>query len=514
MSTHDGAEARPPMPGATHLRDPGLLPEIAMLPAIADASFDRIARLAQRLLGVPITLVSLVDQDGQVFPGAVGLPPGIDATRCTPLTHSFCQHVVTDSVALVVEDARLVDRLKDNLAIPDLGVVAYAGYPITDDTRTVVGSMCAIDHEPRRWTAAELAILADLAAVCSSELRLRGESERARRAQRRANAAYRQARVLLLMSDAFQDTLTVEDVAATVARVAQAGLGARLSGVALPDRDGRGLTYTSTEHFEPTFAPELRRSRMDDDRPVAYVARTQEPLFFNDNAAMVAAYPNLRSDSDNGARVLLPLVSGHRLLGVLTLAWTRPRDFDDDNRALKTALAAYTAQALERAQLLEERRSVARTLQEAMLTALPQHEHLRLAARYLPAGTGDQVGGDWYDALALPDGGFAVVVGDVAGHDMDAAARMGQLRSTLRAFAWDRRQRARARKRRDRPRRTHRPRARTRHLPVHVVERRAPAAGPHPAGRGRSEPRPHERPRHRSRARDRPARPHDRAAHR
>ena len=173
---------------------------------------------------------------------------------------------------------------------------------------------------------------------------------------------------------------------------------------------------------------------------MCHVARTREPLFFTDHAEMIAAFPALRvtTPPDGGAVAVLPLVAGHRLDGVLTLAWDAPRDFATDNRTLKNALAAYTAQALERAQLFAERRDVARTLQEAMLTALPQPPQLRLVAHYLPAGRADAVGGDWYDAIVLPDDAVAVMVGDVTGHDMDAAARMGQLRSSLRTLAWDR----------------------------------------------------------------------------
>jgi serine phosphatase RsbU (regulator of sigma subunit) len=427
----------------THLTQPypaALLPGSTLLPARPDESFERLARLAQRHLGVPVALVSLVSQDGQVYPGAAGLPPDIDASRYTPLTHSFCKYVVADASPLVVDDARRVALLRDNPAIPELDVIAYAGFPLTDDTDAVVGSMCVIDHVPRRWTDVELALLEDLSAACSSELKVRGERERARRAQQQATLAYRQAGLLLLVSDAFQDVLTVEDVAATCARVADAGLGATRSGIALLDQGGRGLTYTSVERFSPELDQRWAHARIDEDRPVAHVARTREPLFFRDGHELVAAYPALAGNGldASGASAVLPLVSGHELLGVLTLGWRLPREFDEGNRAIKSALAAYTAQALQRAQLLEERRDVARTLQDAMLTALPQPDHLRLAARYVPAGRGDRVGGDWYDAVVLPDGGVAVMVGDVTGHDMDAAARMGQLRSMLRAFAWDR----------------------------------------------------------------------------
>lgn len=83
-------------------------------------------------------------------------------------------------------------------------------------------------------------------------------------------------------------------------------------------------------------------------------------------------------------------------------------------------------------------RTVSRILQEAMLTELPEPQHLQLASRYVANTETDQVGGDWYDAAVLPDGSTMVVVGDVVGHDITAAASMGQLRGLLRSVAWDR----------------------------------------------------------------------------
>ncbi|OMQ14907.1 hypothetical protein A7K94_0213230, partial [Modestobacter sp. VKM Ac-2676] len=89
-------------------------------------------------------------------------------------------------------------------------------------------------------------------------------------------------------------------------------------------------------------------------------------------------------------------------------------------------------------ELLEERSGVAETLQRAMLTQLPQGDGLALAARYLPAHARDAVGGDWYDAFDTPDGATVVAVGDISGHDITAAADMGQLRTLLRGYAVDR----------------------------------------------------------------------------
>lgn len=83
-------------------------------------------------------------------------------------------------------------------------------------------------------------------------------------------------------------------------------------------------------------------------------------------------------------------------------------------------------------------RTIALALQAAMLTQLPESDKLQLAARYLTAAEHDQVGGDWYDALVLPGGSTTLMIGDVIGHDIIAAAAMGQLRNLLRALVWDR----------------------------------------------------------------------------
>ncbi|MBF5080748.1 PP2C family protein-serine/threonine phosphatase [Quadrisphaera sp. INWT6] len=117
----------------------------------------------------------------------------------------------------------------------------------------------------------------------------------------------------------------------------------------------------------------------------------------------------------------VPLVTGLVRCGVVAVA---------------TAVVAVVAGARQR-QLaqLQDRRQAARTLQAAMLTELPQPDHLQLASRYLPASSGDQVGGDWYDALVDAGGSTVLVIGDVVGHDIRAAATMGQVRAVLRTCA-------------------------------------------------------------------------------
>lgn len=141
------------------LSDPGRLAAVAssgLLDPERQMLLDHLAEMVQLALEVPVALVSIVGDDEQVFAGAAGLPEPFDETRRTPLTHSFCQHVVTDEAPFVVGDAREHDRVRDNLAIDALGVTSYCGVPISDDDGNVLGSLCAIDSETRDWTDTDI----------------------------------------------------------------------------------------------------------------------------------------------------------------------------------------------------------------------------------------------------------------------------------------------------------------------------------------------------------------------
>ena len=138
-----------------------------------DQALDRLTAVVAHLLRAPVALVSLVDADRQVFAGCVGLPEPWASQRATPLSHSFCQHAVTSREPLIVADARKDPRVKDNLAIRDLDVIAYAGIPLIDRDGQALGSLCVIDHESRRWKPAEIELLTDLAAAVVTELEAR-----------------------------------------------------------------------------------------------------------------------------------------------------------------------------------------------------------------------------------------------------------------------------------------------------------------------------------------------------
>jgi len=131
-------------------------------------SFDELTRLATSLLGTPVALVSLVDESRQFFKSQMGLAEPWASLRQTPLSHSFCQWVVTSQDELVIADARQHRGLLSNLAVRDLGVVAYAGMPISAPGGEMLGSFCAIDVKPHQWSDEDLAILRDLSRIAEA----------------------------------------------------------------------------------------------------------------------------------------------------------------------------------------------------------------------------------------------------------------------------------------------------------------------------------------------------------
>ena len=135
--------------------------------------------------------------------------------------------------------------------------------------------------------------------------------------------------------------------------------------------------------------------------------------------------------------VIAPIRSPRAVLGALTLGRAKdPVDFSTADLPLIEDIARRAGLALDNARLYQRQRKVAETMQNHLLPQLPQVPGLQMTARYLPAPDASQVGGDWYDAFSLSDGATALAVGDVVGHDLEAAAGMAQLRNMLRAYAW------------------------------------------------------------------------------
>jgi hypothetical protein len=183
-----------------------------------ERSFDHYARLVRRLLHVPTALVSIVEAHRQIFPGVVGLPEPYLSARETPLSHSFCQYVVARERPLIITDARDVPDLADNLAIRDLNVIAYAGWPLVDGNGRTVGSLCAIDSVPREWTAEEIGLLKDLALACSAELQ---QSRRvAKDSENLARTIFASVNVAMAFYDTHERLVLANDLAERAVKAA------------------------------------------------------------------------------------------------------------------------------------------------------------------------------------------------------------------------------------------------------------------------------------------------------
>lgn len=413
--------------------------ETDLVPSLDDETRDRFARLVRTRLGAAVAMVSLDAASDRSQTTTWALPAGWDTDTVPFLGDSFRSVLLSRGMPLVVPDVAADTRLRDQLTGPDARVASYIGFPLGEPGETPVGVLCAMDAVPREWADDDLDFLEDLAAICSSELRLRAEHARAREIQRMMTQNSRKNRLLLLLSDAFADAVTIEDVAETAGRVAMTGLGVRHTSLALLSEDRQTLRYTVDNEYFGSLDQKWIEAAIDDDRPISHVARTRQTALFRDFAHMASEFPSIAAadPGNGGGRALLPLVSSGELLGVLALVWDMPRQFDEQSAPIKAALAGYTAQALDRARLLAERQSVSQRLQSAMLTPLPAVDGLQLSSVYEPAARGEQVGGDWYDAVPLHDGSLALMIGDVTGHDLEATILMGQLRSMLRAFAWE-----------------------------------------------------------------------------
>lgn len=136
---------------------------------------------------------------------------------------------------------------------------------------------------------------------------------------------------------------------------------------------------------------------------------------------------------------IAPLRGTREVLGAITLGRAKKAgDFTVADLPLLEDIARRAGIALDNARLYQRQRAVAETMQNHLLPQMPSVPGLQMAVRYLPAPDDSQVGGDWYDAFTLPDGATALAVGDVVGHDLEAAAGMAQLRNMLRAYGWSR----------------------------------------------------------------------------
>ncbi|MFI9767510.1 SpoIIE family protein phosphatase [Streptomyces sp. NPDC052415] len=244
---------------------------------------------------------------------------------------------------------------------------------------------------------------------------------------------------LLDAGRALAEARSTEEVLRVAAGLSMPGFSP--DGLAVFGVEGDRLTIIGHHGQQPGDEGPFSHMSLQTDYPAAEVVRTGRAVYLSSAEQYRSRYPltwPLAAHFGRRSWAFLPLTVAGRTMGAWMAAFTYPVAFTPDERSVLTTVARMLAQALSRAGAAETQRELTDGLQRSMLPTLAPQEipGMSVAARYVPTGGGLQVGGDWYDMIPLPGGDrFALVIGDVQGHDVRAAGLMGQLRIALRAYA-------------------------------------------------------------------------------
>ena len=398
--------------------------------------------------GDRLDLLTMAGADAGDFPDA-------EPVRTTPLFAPTFQGADPVRVDDVLADPRSGHGANRGMPADHPPVRSYLAVPVTSTAGHVIGAMLFGHREPGRFDEdAEAAAVAAArgAGIAIDNALLLGEQRAARELaeDREAAAAVAAGRTALLQSITalLSTSATTSDITGSVPRAVAEVASCTSASLYLLD-PARGVLVG---HCHPPLPPELAAVLgtipTGTDTPVTEAVRTGRPVVFTREQAQ--RYAGLRGVDPGATRssLTVPLVDrGGRALGALIVNRDDPAPREEEVE-LFSSVAAQVALALERAQLLDAERAarenlaqsvsalteLARTLQRGLLPRrLPALERVDVAVRYQPAVVGAEVGGDWYDAVALDDG-VVFVIGDVQGHNTTAAGLMGQLRTAVRAY--------------------------------------------------------------------------------
>ncbi|WP_245687501.1 ATP-binding SpoIIE family protein phosphatase [Streptacidiphilus griseoplanus] len=246
------------------------------------------------------------------------------------------------------------------------------------------------------------------------------------------------SRLMGELTAALAEAVTSQDVVQAVADHVMPPFGADGLLFQVREEDDR-LYAVGSAGYPPEFTRLMDGFPLSEYATVHDVVRTRTPRFIESKAEYERLYPSMgevSAKSPKGAWAFLPMIASGRTIGLCTVSFGEPHPFSDDERTLLTALSGLVGQALERARLYDREHARARELQRGLLPrALPRLPAASAAARYLPAGQGEEVGGDWYDMIPLSADRVAIVIGDVMGHGIAEAATMGRLRTAVSTLA-------------------------------------------------------------------------------
>ncbi|WP_129282657.1 SpoIIE family protein phosphatase [Streptomyces sp. TM32] len=266
--------------------------------------------------------------------------------------------------------------------------------------------------------------------VDTTAVRERHEAERVRLYERATRDRWMQE-----LTAALAAAVTVKDIMAA----AQAGLrtfGAGALAVIAPEGDRLAVVASCADDEQGEGAIRVLDATVRTLVEESLARRA--PVLIGSADALITGYPHLAplEQSARQAWAALPLTDSRGRVSSCLVSFPEPQEFLPEERALLVAAMGLLAQSLERAGMYESEHALATELQRGMLPRGPlMVPGVTIAARYQPATSGMWIGGDWYDAISLPDGGVALVIGDVQGHSVHAASLMGRLRTAVHAYA-------------------------------------------------------------------------------
>lgn len=398
---------------------------------------EGVAELFVPFLGDSCT-IDLVDDEGRIDLALVRTAPGAE-----PPDPDRRRAVVAEAIAqrrsLVIppEAPTRADGSLRNLVVVPLEARGH-----------VVGAITVSSSSARGYDEAWIRVAEDFATSAALAVDNARLLEAERMVRREIERATTRLSYLLETSSALAASLDLGQALSKLADVLVSGL-ADVVMIDVLMHDG-SIQRMATAHADPAEQDLARRLGLYSPRPgsrnpAARVIQSSRPEWTPDVDEGVIS----RAVQDEGHRkvaealhpvsyICVPLVARRRVLGAVTMITTHSsgRRYTESDVALADALAQRAAIEIDNTRLYQEANEASRVLQHSLLPpSLPELPEADVAVRYRPAGRYSQVGGDWYDAFALPGGALAVVVGDVVGKGMSAAATMGQLRMVVRAYA-------------------------------------------------------------------------------
>jgi serine phosphatase RsbU (regulator of sigma subunit)/anti-sigma regulatory factor (Ser/Thr protein kinase) len=325
-----------------------------------------------------------------------------------------------------------VDRRATNTPRSGEDEGAWAVLPLRTASR-VLGALYLTLGDKRGLTAETRARLDSVVAQCAlalersflldSEYRLRRRSER-----------------LQEITVSLSNALTRSEVANALLSQVDDAVGTECAVLASVGDQAQLTELLGWSGYDDEVAERWLSASLEAETPQGQALRRLDPQLFDATVETGVARDVFDPASTGHTSFLfVPLVLRRRPIALLVASSREPLPVGADDLRLVGALAGQAAQALDRARRFESEQTIAETLQQSVLpSSLPDVAGVQLAGRYLPGTAELEVGGDWYDAILLPNGRLGLVAGDVVGKGVRAAATMGQLRNAIRAFSLDR----------------------------------------------------------------------------